>query len=344
MELTMKFQPGQSGNPAGRPPGSRNKKTLAMEEELAERAHEAVDRIVLFAKGGNATAMRICAEWVRPTGTNRPLELGLPEVQCSDDARVALNIVLAAFARGEITVRQFPVVLGGLERAVRIAERIQQMAEREQKGRQIRGETHPSLLPHPVPDPMEPIFAAIDRGEDPFPEDSAEATAESLYSPVNSDDPKLGDTEAPPTPDPSPPPVGRGEGNPEAAVDATKAEALYSPVISSEEPPPAADAGMGSHRSLGSPPPASEASGGEGSGVGGVSVQRTPFEQINEEPAPGAADAAPSYPASGGIEGDGLYFPVNSENADGAGAPGTAPGGTSPAREPAAGPPLGHAA
>jgi hypothetical protein len=139
----MKFQPGHSGNPAGRPPGSRNKKTIAMEEELAERAHEAVDRIVLLAKGGNATAMRICAEWVRPTGTNRPLELELPEVHCSDDARAALNIVLAAFARGEITVRQFPVVLGGLERAVRIAERIQQLAEREQKGRQIRGENPP---------------------------------------------------------------------------------------------------------------------------------------------------------------------------------------------------------
>jgi hypothetical protein len=26
----MKFQPGQSGNPAGRPPGSLNRKTLAL--------------------------------------------------------------------------------------------------------------------------------------------------------------------------------------------------------------------------------------------------------------------------------------------------------------------------
>jgi hypothetical protein len=34
----MQFQPGQSGNPAGRPPGARNKKTLAMEEMLAEHA------------------------------------------------------------------------------------------------------------------------------------------------------------------------------------------------------------------------------------------------------------------------------------------------------------------
>src|SRR5215831_11082046 len=130
----MRFQPGQSGNPTGRPPGARNKKTIAMEEKFAEQAQATVDRICYLAGGGHAVAMRICAEWVRPTGTNQALELELPEVQCSDDARAALNIVLAAFACGAITVRQFPVVLAGLERAVRIAERIAQMRERERAG------------------------------------------------------------------------------------------------------------------------------------------------------------------------------------------------------------------
>ena len=40
MELTMKFQPGQTGNPAGRPPGSRNKKTIALEEAFEEHAED----------------------------------------------------------------------------------------------------------------------------------------------------------------------------------------------------------------------------------------------------------------------------------------------------------------
>jgi hypothetical protein len=284
----MRFQPGQSGNPAGRPPGARNKKTIAMEEELAARAHEAVDRIVLFAKGGNAAAMRICAEWVRPTGTNRPLELELPEVQCSDDARVVLNIVLAAFACGAITVRQFPVVLGGLERAVRIAERIQQLAEREQKGRQIRGETHPSLPPHPVPDPMEPIFAAIARGEDPFPEDAGAAEAngegEALYSPVNSD-------EAPPAePGSDPEAISIDIG---AAVTAMLTSSL----------PRAAGEGGSPERSEGEP------GGGNREATGAAVEREALYSPVNSDAnvvegpppgAPGASPGSPPSPASGG--------------------------------------------
>src|SRR5437660_12316337 len=46
----MKFQPGQSGNPAGRPPGARNKTTIAREQELAERALYGVCQGILPAQ------------------------------------------------------------------------------------------------------------------------------------------------------------------------------------------------------------------------------------------------------------------------------------------------------
>jgi len=185
----MQFQPGQSGNPAGRPLGSRNKKTIAMEDKLAARAEQAVDRIIFLAGGGHAAAMRICAEWVRPGGNSRALALELPPVTCSDDALAALQTVLDAFGRGEITVRELPPMLAAVDRAVRIADRIAQMREREQEGRQIRGELHPDMLPRPDgrPDPLEPIFAAIARGEDPFADDAeAAAQAGEGLSSVNS--------------------------------------------------------------------------------------------------------------------------------------------------------------
>src|ERR1700720_4975530 len=64
----MTFQPGQSGNPAGRAAGSRNKKTLAAEAALFEHAQELVDDLVARARRGEPAAMRLALERVLPAG------------------------------------------------------------------------------------------------------------------------------------------------------------------------------------------------------------------------------------------------------------------------------------
>src|SRR5262249_32242049 len=189
----MRFQPGQSGNPAGRPPGSRNKATIAREQELAERASKAVRDIIDWAQRGNAVAMRICAEWARPSGANRSPGLELPPITCSDDAQAALQTVLDAFGSGALTSRELPIVLGGLERAGRIAHRIQQMRERERAGRQIRGDLHPGMRPRPTGKP-DPLVEALRAAGEDVPAYLASAAAicdrerANLYSPVNSDE------------------------------------------------------------------------------------------------------------------------------------------------------------
>src|SRR5215467_4040431 len=120
----MQFQPGQSGNPAGRPPGARNKKTIAMEEIFAVTAEDTAKAIVARAQCGDTAAMRICMDRTPPA-------LELPPVQCAADAQQALNMVIAAFSRGAITVRQFPSMIAAVERMTRTAERIQDLRERE---------------------------------------------------------------------------------------------------------------------------------------------------------------------------------------------------------------------
>jgi Family of unknown function (DUF5681) len=242
----MKFQPGQSGNPAGRPPGSRNKKTIAMEEIFAATAEETAKYIVARAQCG------ICMERTPPA-------LELPPVQCAADAQKALNMVIEAFGRGAITVREFPSMIAAVERMTRTAERIQALREGEDEryaNQRVHG-LHPSLIPKPTgePDRYEALVAAIERGEDPFPDDPVKSAyvlaGEDLYSPVNSDPaPAAEDTPAAVEPgapgddalyfpvncastsETEPEQAARNAYGPKGAPDQTEGEALYFPVNS----------------------------------------------------------------------------------------------------------------
>jgi hypothetical protein len=205
----MRFEPGQSGNPAGRPPGSRNKKTLAMEELLGERAEAAVTTILNRAEGGCPTAMRLCMERVLPTGADRPLTLEIPAVSTPDDVIAAAGVVIGAFGHGAVSPRETVHLLTVVERLARIAERAQQMKERHAAWKDAPAGTDASLADFAKEAARAALAAALQ-------EEGAEAA---LYSPVNSD----------------------------AAADGTDGEGLYSPVNSAararaeETPTPTAE-------------------------------------------------------------------------------------------------------
>jgi hypothetical protein len=128
----MRFQPGQSGNPAGRPAGARNKKTLEMEELLAQRAERTVCEILDRADRGEPAAMRLCMDRVLPTGANRPVAIELPPINTPDDVAAATRVVMKALAQGAISARETVNLLTVIERLARLAERVQQMRERHQ--------------------------------------------------------------------------------------------------------------------------------------------------------------------------------------------------------------------
>jgi hypothetical protein len=56
----MPFEKGESGNPAGRPRGARNRATLLMENLLADDAEAIGRKAVEMAKGGDMAAIRLC--------------------------------------------------------------------------------------------------------------------------------------------------------------------------------------------------------------------------------------------------------------------------------------------
>ena len=84
----MAFQPGQSGNPAGRPKGSVNKQ-LAMLREAVEKV---LPLIVDRALAGDAEAQRLILERGLPKlkPIEVPMEFTLPEVGETSPARAIL--------------------------------------------------------------------------------------------------------------------------------------------------------------------------------------------------------------------------------------------------------------
>ncbi|MGI9074181.1 MAG: hypothetical protein ACR2JB_23360, partial [Bryobacteraceae bacterium] len=87
------FRPGnQHGR--GRPEGSRNKASLAIQALLDGECEAITRKAVEMAKSGDTTAMRLCLERLLPTMKDRPLRIDLPVVKSTGDVWNALGRVL----------------------------------------------------------------------------------------------------------------------------------------------------------------------------------------------------------------------------------------------------------
>jgi hypothetical protein len=74
----MQYEKGQSGNPAGRPPGSRNKATLLAESIFEGEAENIIRMAIDKAREGDVTAIRLCLERVFPRLRDRATVFDLP--------------------------------------------------------------------------------------------------------------------------------------------------------------------------------------------------------------------------------------------------------------------------
>lgn len=98
-----RFLPGQSGNPVGKKPGTRNRATL-LREALAEGEDIATARIVIEkALAGDAVAARFIVDRLTPRPRGRAIALDLPTGAGAGDVVAAFDVTLRAMASGEIT-------------------------------------------------------------------------------------------------------------------------------------------------------------------------------------------------------------------------------------------------
>jgi Family of unknown function (DUF5681) len=99
----MAFQKGESGNPAGRPRGSRNRATLLMESLLADDAEAIGRKAIEMAKQGDMAAIRLCMDRLSPPRKGEPVAFELPPLDKPADSVVAAATIVAAVAAGELT-------------------------------------------------------------------------------------------------------------------------------------------------------------------------------------------------------------------------------------------------
>jgi hypothetical protein len=87
----------------GRPPGSRNKVTLALEQMMADDGAAVVQAVLAAAKGGDMTAARIIVDRLAPARKDRPVTIELPKIESAADIPAATQAILEATAAGELT-------------------------------------------------------------------------------------------------------------------------------------------------------------------------------------------------------------------------------------------------
>ena len=123
------WQKGHSGNPAGRPRGSRHRVSAAIDELFEGQAQELAEKAVQSALGGDGAMLRSLLDRLAPPRRERPVSTQIPRLTCAADAAAAMAAIVQSLADGELV----PAEAEALARLVEIwveAHRAHELEER----------------------------------------------------------------------------------------------------------------------------------------------------------------------------------------------------------------------
>jgi hypothetical protein len=132
----MKFKKGQSGNPQGRPAGSRNRATLLIEQLLDDGAKDITEKAIELAKAGDSTALRLCLDRIVPARKDRHIAFKLPKMESPEHAVKAAAAIVEAVAGAELTPSEAAEMMKLVEGYTRILE----AEDHEQRLRALEGQ------------------------------------------------------------------------------------------------------------------------------------------------------------------------------------------------------------
>lgn len=117
-----RFKPGQSGNPNGRPKGSRHRVTLLAEQMVDGAASEVVAKVIDFAKQGDPASCKLLLDRILPVRKDRPTPFALPSIESAKDLPAAMASITKAVAEGELTLSEAAEAARLMENYVRAIE------------------------------------------------------------------------------------------------------------------------------------------------------------------------------------------------------------------------------
>jgi hypothetical protein len=115
----VKFKKGQSGNPAGKPKGAKDKRT-ALRALIEPHAGKLVNKAVEMALAGDTTAIRICMDRIIPTlkAEDRPVCIDRLNGTLGEQVRVIFD----ALCGGQITPDEGSTLMQTVAARARIIE------------------------------------------------------------------------------------------------------------------------------------------------------------------------------------------------------------------------------
>jgi hypothetical protein len=111
----MKFQPGRSGNPAGKVRGTKHRVTILAERLMADDAQDVVRTVIAAAKGGDMSACKLVLDRIAPIRRGAPIKFTLPELATASDLPAAIAIITKQVANGTLSLEEGSMVAGMLE-------------------------------------------------------------------------------------------------------------------------------------------------------------------------------------------------------------------------------------
>jgi hypothetical protein len=114
----MTFQPGQSGNPAGKKPGTKNRKTILL-QELEKDGSALAAAIKTAALAGDASAMSLWLTRLEPALRSRGKTVEI-ELNVNAPIEDQIKAVMTAIASAQISVETGSMLINNIEKLANI--------------------------------------------------------------------------------------------------------------------------------------------------------------------------------------------------------------------------------